>query len=101
MKDLAPQNPVIRSAFEDGSVQTRPRFTRIRKSWALDWRLIKEADYQAIYAHFVAQKGGSDSFTWTNYVNGMGYTVRYKEFGEAETIGIGWRYNFSLTLEEV
>ena len=78
LRDLSPEDPAIRTEMENGMVQSRARFTRVRKSWTLSWTIIKEADYQTVRAHWDTQKGGSDAFQWTNYTNGKTYNVRYR-----------------------
>ena len=99
--DLQPEDPAIRTELENGQVQTRARYTRMRRSWTLAWANMTNADYQLMFSHYVAQKGGSDSFTWTNPMNNTEYTVRYKEFSSGKAITPTIRTDFSVTLEEV
>ena len=69
--------PQVRTEFEGGYVQSRPRTTRAVRRWTLTWSSLPEADYQALAAFFVANQGGS--FEWTDPVTGTGYTCRFSD----------------------
>ena len=93
-------DPAIRSEFEDGSVHTRPRYTRMRRTWILTWQSMSNVDYQTLRWFYSAQKGGSVSFQWSHPLEGGQRTVRF--VGEL-TAKITERDYYSVTvkLEEV
>lgn len=57
----------IRSNFEDGSMQSRSKFTRSRRKWTLKWKYIPRKEY-LILMHFIKEvvKFSSKSFFWIN-----------------------------------
>lgn len=100
---ITPQKPeenTISTSFEDGFIQTRKRYTRIRKAWKLSWQYIRAVDYNTLYDHYT-QVCMADSFSWTNTLTNVTYTVRYTDFTDLSTDTGAWYDNFSLTLEEV
>ena len=101
LTDLAPEDPAIRTEMENGMVQSRARFTRIRRSWTLAWNALSEEDFQAVMTHYRGQKGGSDAFYWTNPISKERVNVRYTKITDAATYENGFRSGFSITLEEV
>ena len=93
-------DPTIRSEMESGIVATRPRYTRIRKSWTLTWANLRGADYFTLSGFYDDRKGGSLPFSWTNSKRNATYTVRFKgDISAKYTDGGCW--NVSLTLEEL
>lgn len=56
---------------------TRPRYTRMTRSWDLKWAAMTHADYLLLMAHYEAMLGGSSSFTWTCEIDGKSKTVRF------------------------
>ena len=61
------ENTSITSKFEDGSMQTRSKFTRSRRKWKLEWRNISRSAYLRIMDFVVHQaKFSANSFIWTN-----------------------------------
>ena len=93
-------DPAIRSEFEDGSVQTRPRFTRMRRRWTLSWANIKKSQYEILREFYMNQKGGSLSFSWTNPMNGGVFTVRFVGELTAKTTEVDF-YAVTVKLEQV
>lgn len=93
-------DPAIRSEFEDGSVQTRPRFTRMRRRWTLSWANIHKTQYEELSNFYRSRKGGSLSFTWTNPMNGGVYTVRFVGELTAKTTEVDF-YSVAVNLEQV
>lgn len=71
----------ITSKFEDGTVQSRRKFTRSRTTWTLQWNGMKQSDFSVLenfvknIAHFKA-----NTFNWLNIVDNNTYTVRCIEF---------------------
>lgn len=57
----------ITSKFEDGSMQSRSKFTRSRRKWTLQWKNISRCSYLRIM-DFVVNKAkfSANSFIWTN-----------------------------------
>ncbi|GAB63109.1 hypothetical protein KSU1_C1513 [Candidatus Jettenia caeni] len=45
----------------------------------LRWEALSNADKATIQAFFVARGGAFESFAWTNPVDNVAYTVRFKE----------------------
>jgi hypothetical protein len=73
-------DPTIRSTKEGGYVSTRPRFTRIPKKWQMSYsqgNALPLADKLLLEAHEESVHVGANSFTWTNPMDGVTYTVRY------------------------
>ena len=72
-------DPGMRSEMEGGYAVTRSRFTRTPvKTFKVGFTNITEADKEAIDAHWVAARGTSRAFTWTNVSDGITYNVRFK-----------------------
>lgn len=96
-----PEDSTIQSEFDGGYTQTRPRFTRIRKTFELKYdNLISDSDKSALESFAETVKGGSLSFTWTHPVTSVSYTVRFKKTPEYEYVHYGW-WKTSFTLVEV
>ena len=93
-------DPAIRSEFEDGSVQTRPRFTRMRRRWTLSWANIKKSQYEILRDFYMNQKGGSLSFSWPNPMNCVMFTVRFVGELTAKTTEVDF-YAVTVKLEQV
>lgn len=70
-------DPAMRSEMEGGYTLTRPRYTRIRRTWQLEWRAMSATDYALLTAFYVSTHGGSDSFAWTTPTDGASKTVRF------------------------
>jgi phage-related protein len=72
------EDSVLRSSFEGGYVQTRPRFTRVRKKWQINYKLLSSADRTLIANFFdTTVNGGADAFTWTCPLDLTAYSVRF------------------------
>ena len=61
------ENNSIISKFEDGSQQSRRKFTRSRRKWTLKWNHIPREHY-LILMNFIANtvSFSAKSFNWTN-----------------------------------
>ena len=61
------ENTSITSKFEDGSMQSRSKFTRSRRKWTLTWNTITRKDYLRLM-DFVVHKAkfSANSFMWTD-----------------------------------
>jgi hypothetical protein len=89
--------PQIKSEFEAGYVQSRPRATVSKRRWKLNWRSMSEADWVSLAGAFAADQGSS--FTWNHPVSGT-YTVRYAGDGMRSTIFANGLRQVSVDLEE-
>lgn len=54
----------LKTPFEAGYVQTRARFTRIPRSWEMEWPLMTTAEMLALLAFFRARGGAAEAFLW-------------------------------------
>lgn len=98
--DETTEDPAISTEFGTGIVQTRARYTRMRRTWALTWANMRGADYRALRAFYYSVLGGSLSFNWRNVKDDTVYQVRFKgELQGRHTVLDCW--NVSLTLEQV
>ena len=98
--DETTEDPVVRTEFETGIVQTRPRYTRMRGTWALGWANMRGAHYRALRDFFRQMKGGALSFNWTHPRDGTAFEVRFKgALNARHTVMDCW--SVSLTLEQV
>jgi len=71
------EDPTIASTFENGMEQTRPRFTRLRRTWTLKWNAMLNADRDTLAAFWITAAGGAAEFTWSNPYDSQTYTVRF------------------------
>lgn len=71
------EDSAIRSPFENGSVLTRARFTRLRATFTLKWNGMDNTDRDTLMAFWDTMKGGSDSFDWTDPYDSTVYLVRF------------------------
>jgi len=94
------ENSVLRSKFEGGYVQTRPRFTRARRVWQITYNQLSSANKILIDNFIDTVLGGADSFTWTNPQNSTSYTVRFKDNPTFSYTSYN-RWNVNFTLEQV
>lgn len=106
------ENTSITSKFEDGSMQTRTKFTRSRRKWSLTWNHISRSNYLKIM-DFVVHKAkfSANSFIWTNTDSidlDYGYLNPYEEQVEVRITDVGeWTndalnyWNGSIELTEV
>lgn len=71
------EDNVLRSQSEAGYEQTRPRYTRARRSWGVSYIRLSAADEALLRAFEITTlRNGADSFTWTHPISGTTYTVR-------------------------
>lgn len=94
-------DPTLRSEYEDGSQQTRPKFTRIRKIFAVEWNSLPDTEKELLVDFYCnTVKAGAEAFDWTDPVSGKLYAVR---FGSAPKIKAKMLhyYTVSITLNEV
>ncbi|MDR1977216.1 MAG: hypothetical protein LBQ42_00620 [Synergistaceae bacterium] len=98
--DETTEDPVIRSEFESGIVQTRARYTRMRGVWALSWANMRGADYRTLRSFYKQMKGGALSFNWTHPRDGTTFEVRFRGALNSKHTIMDC-YNVTLTLEQV
>lgn len=71
------EDVVIRTPTEAGYIHTRPRYTRARLMWGVNYSVLSEADVAIIKNwEIVTIRNGSDSFSWDHPVSLTVYTVR-------------------------
>jgi hypothetical protein len=52
----------VRTPFEGGYVQSRPKYTRSRKKYELVWHLMTDDDFDTLEQFFLENQGGSFTF---------------------------------------
>lgn len=71
------EDMVLRSPQAAGYEQTRPRSTRARRNFGVNYIALSSADEALLRAFETATlRNGADSFTWTHPLSGTSYTVR-------------------------
>lgn len=79
--------------------RTRPRTTRMIRSWTFAYNALTDEKYDALVAFFETV-GKFQSFTFTNPIDDKDYTVRFtSDFSFQYVAPNGWQG--SLTFEEV
>jgi len=73
------EDSTIRSKFEDGYEHTRPRYTKIRYTWNVNYRMMPGSDKDTLEAFVTTVREGADSFSWTNPQSGATYTVKFSQ----------------------
>jgi len=71
------EDSTIRSKFDGGYVQTRARYTRIRKTWKISYLNLSNTNKNTLITFLNTINGGADSFTWVNPVDTLSYSVRF------------------------
>ena len=79
LEEIIAQDPTIRSQYDGGYVQTRARFTNIKRRWNVHYTMMSQTNKNTIRTFEAARKVGAESFSWTNPENGNSYTVRFLE----------------------
>ena len=69
--------PKVRTEFESGVVQSRPRFTRPKKRFALKWSRLPYTDRLTLDAFFASV--GADVFIWTHPLTGVDYKCIFSD----------------------
>lgn len=91
--------PQVKTEFESGTVQSRPKWTRERRKFTLQWSAMTEAHWALLEAAFIADQG--TSFSWTNPASSVVYTVRYSEDSLKSSVTQPGRRSVQVALEEV
>jgi len=93
------EDATIKSKFEDGTVQARERFTKIRKTFDITY-ILPIIDKNTLLAFYDTVKL-SGSFDWINPDDGVTYTVRFKKPIKYDAAGANIVSNITFSLEEV
>lgn len=75
--EQAAVDPTIKSDYENGSVQTRARFTAIPRAWTVTYRFLPQNDMELVKAFEGVVKCGAGAFNWTNAQDSQTYNVRF------------------------
>lgn len=99
--DVEIEDNTLRTTMEDGSVLTRRKFTRNRRTFTLSWNTLPTADYVKLMDFLTGTVHmGALPFTWTMPETKKTFTVRLKSMDKFSLKNPG-RWSGSLTLEEV
>ena len=96
------EDATIRSESTAGYEQSRPRYTRARRSFGVRYQHLADADVAVLRAfELTTLRNGSDLFTWMHPVTAIPYTVRLAgPIAYARTVAPGIS-DVSMTLREV
>lgn len=97
--ETAAIDPTIRDEFENGSVNTRSKFTTVPRQWGVPYRFLPDADKQTMVIFQRTVSYGAGPFNWTNPVDSNGYVVKFGgpiEFKIEPENGSLWQMSFSL-----
>lgn len=74
----------ITSKFEDGSMQSRRKFTRSRRKFTLNWNSLPQSEFEVL-DKFITEtvSFAAKSFNWTNPTDNKKYEVRCTKYGDA------------------
>ena len=104
--NIETENNSLTSKFEDGTVQSRPKFTRSRRTFTVKWNGLPNKEY-LILDKFIREtvKYSSETFLWENPAS---YSLPETEALEVRIINVGKaemsvldKWNVELTLQEV
>jgi len=71
-------DPTLRNDCENGKVLTRAKYTSVPKKWAFNYTQLSNTDKELIDVfEKTTVKYGADSFSWTNPIDNITYTVRF------------------------
>src|SRR3990167_2437360 len=65
--------------FESGKEQRRKKWANPKRRFLLRYRNIGQTEYNSIISFFDSQSGAFDTFSWTNPMDSVAYTVRFLE----------------------
>lgn len=75
--EIEREDNVIRSQSEAGYELTRPRWTRIRKTFTVKYQLLTPADKALLDTFIDTTTCGAYLFNWTNPADSTVYSVRF------------------------
>lgn len=85
------------SKFEDGSMQSRRKFTRSRKKFSLKWNKLNQEEFETLNDFIVnVAKFSCNSFEWINPSDNKIYIVRCTSYPKVELTDVNF---WSVTLE--
>jgi hypothetical protein len=95
------EDSTIRSPFEDGTQQSRLKYTRNRYTFVVNYDLLPTVDKNSLNT-FVTDtvSKGADSFSWGHPVTGTTHTVTFAEIPRFSYIMNGY-YKTSFKIREV
>lgn len=95
------EDNVLRSTFEDGTVQTRQKFTRVRTTFTVSWGNLPDEHKQTLETFFKSTvKGGALPFNWTHPQSNTVKVVRFTEPPKFDLTVLHY-WNVSISLQEV
>ena len=95
------EDNLLRSNMEDGTVKTRPRFTRNRKTYELTWAHMDDDQKEMLEEFFLKKtKNGSKSFRWTHPATDITKVVRFAEVPDF-TLKVRSYWAVTVKLQEV
>jgi len=96
------EDAVLRSPFDAGYVQSRPKYTRMRRSWGVRYTELPDADVATLRTYEqTTLVNGASPFDWTHPKLGFTVTVnigRIKYSTSADKYGVA---DVSFTLTEI
>lgn len=89
----------ITSKFEDGSMQSRRKFTRSRRKFTLTWNSLPQSEFDVLDKFLTETVSfASKSFMWTNPTNNERIEVRCTKYPEATLDVLNyWKLDIELT----
>lgn len=74
------EDDTIRTSFEAGYVQTRPRYTQTKRIFTVNYRNMPKADRDLLTTFISTVREGAFLFNWTHPESGGSiYSVRFSE----------------------
>lgn len=93
---------ILRSPAEAGYEQTRPRTTRVRRTFGLNYKVLGDADVALLRTFEITTlRNGADSFSWTHPLSAIVYTVRLAVPIKFARTQVGTYSDVALKLREV
>lgn len=97
----------LKMQVDNETILTRPRFTKLPKSFKLTWEHLPTTDYNKLRAFYQETRGGAIAFSWTyptdegNEYSGKTFEVRFtdSEF-DFQLVEVNY-WSGSITLSEV
>ena len=89
----------LRSKFDDGSMQSRRKFTRSRAKYIVTWDSLPQKEYDILY-NFITKEifYSAVSFLWTNPATEKEIEVRLTNVTDVELTTINyWKITLELT----
>lgn len=79
------ENTSIVSKFDDGSMQSRRKFTRSRKTFSVKWNKLNKEEFVIIRDFIInVAQFSANAFEWVNPIDNVTYVVRCTSFKKAE-----------------